>query len=327
MARFVGSGNVVVPVVDGANTVVMLAADPDQDALTLSLSTLPTSGTLTSVSGAGLSLSDAFSLAAGANGSIYTQQVVYTPTDYASWTGDSFRYSVTDGGVPSEAVVELVRYVMPEPPTVTFTFNEDTLSFIPLAKPGVTSQTKRNANFRVMITSLPTAGALYQACFKPDGDNSYTALCTPGDGNTLLPIESPNTFVEDPRGIVMFLPEPDTFGSPYTSFTYKFVDPDDGSLTSSEANVTISISSVNDAPEGNALTATIVNTSQPITFTLPAVDKDENASNQRTYDPGFGPHPFAKVITFPRGGRLYQVNADGSLGGQLDATVLNVTSS
>ena len=327
MARFVGSGNVVVPIVDGANVVVMLAADTDNDTLTLSIAALPTSGFLSSASsGTSLSLSQVFSLEAEPSGSIYTQQVLYTPTDYASWTGDSFRYIVTDGGVPSEALVELVRYVMPLPPNVNAAFDEDTLSYIVLAKPGVTSQGKRNANFRVLITSLPTAGTLYQACFTPNGDNSYTALCAPGDGNALTPIISPNSLVEDGRGIVMFLPDPDASGSHFATFTYMFVDPDDGTLASSEANVSISINSVNDAPVGEALAATIFNISQPTTITLPAEDADEDRTKPLAYSPGFAPHPFARVTTFPRGGRLYQVNPDGSSGDLLDATVLNVTS-
>ena len=120
----------------------------------------------------------------------------------------------------------------------------------------------------------------------------------------------------------MFLPETNEFNaSAYASFSYKYRDPSDASLESAEATVSITVASVNDAPLGVSQSATV---SAATTFTLSSSDADEDASNANVYAPSFAPHTFAKISTFPRGGKLYQTNADGSKGDMLDATVTNV---
>jgi hypothetical protein len=118
----------------------------------------------------------------------------------------------------------------------------------------------------------------------------------------------------------------------------RFVDPEDSSLVSPEATVTISITSQNDAPAAVPINRThgtnyswdtsIFNhtSNSKMDFTLTAVDVDEDASHPRSHDPSFAPHPFARISRFPRGGQLFQLNPDGSLGESLDSTVTTVCS-
>jgi hypothetical protein len=106
------------------------------------------------------------------------------------------------------------------------TFNEDSISYIVLAEAGVTSRTKRTANFLVRITALPSRGQLYQACFKPGSDLTYASICDAVDlqdalregAHTLRPIAAPGTILENGRGIVLFAPRRHEFGVDYTAF-------------------------------------------------------------------------------------------------------------
>eukprot|EP00966_Prymnesium_polylepis_P112319 2598195-Prymnesium_polylepis.1 len=45
--------------------------------------------------------------------------------------------------------------------------------------------------------------------------------------------------VENARGIIMFSPAPHAFGTPYAQFQYRFVDPEDASKSSADANVSV----------------------------------------------------------------------------------------
>jgi hypothetical protein len=117
------------------------------------------------------------------------------------------------------------------------------------------------------------------------------------------------------------------------------VDPDNTTLASSEANITISVNHQNDAPRaGRAVPPTngsahghatvqasygvsITDVSVPFILNLTSVDVDQYASRSSSYMPSFAPHQFARIKTFPRGGRLFQVHANGSLGDVLDVTV------
>ena len=119
--------------------------------------------------------------------------MLYTPTDYGSWSGDTFTYSISDGGDPVSATVVLERYSIPSAGDQSFTFVEDTLSYIPgLAEAYVTSGSKRTANMRVVIETLPARGTLFQACFEAL-PGLYTSLCTAGTTTPMTPITAPGT--------------------------------------------------------------------------------------------------------------------------------------
>jgi hypothetical protein len=110
------------------------------------------------------------------------------------------------------------------------------------------------------------------------------------------------------------------FGDGYTSFSYRYVDPDDDTRLSSEATVTITITPVNDPPTALPDHLTVKPGTEPV-IVLRAVDVDENASTPRAYAPSFAPHGFARVSRFPRAGLLLQLGANGSHGDIIDARV------
>ena len=339
-ARYVANGDVVVPVVMGrANAVTLLAYDPDGDALVLHILSVPQRGLLTTATGTELRLGDTLELAASegsgaGSGSVYAQRVEYTPTlpsaSEPAWSGDSFTYHVSDGGTPSaSATVQLVPHAVPIARSRRLTFVEDELSFGTLAAVGISSVRKETGYYRVRITSLPERGTLYQACFKLDSDSTYSALCDAdgvahGENGMLTAIRAVGTVLANTRGIFMFLPAPNEFGEAYARFSYRLVDPDDEMLTSAEANVTITVSSSNDAPVGQPVALQIGNSSEALTILLQAKDSDEDNANQWTYAPGFATSRFSRIFTFARGGQLFQTNHDGSLGDMLDATISKV---
>jgi hypothetical protein len=146
---------------------------------------------------------------------------------------------------------------------------------------------------------------------------------------TGTPITLPNTTLTSARGLVLYKPFTDEFGPSYATFRFRLMDPDDGSILSDEATVTISIRAQNDAPaarvaHGVAPTLPANAAPQHLTFVLASSDVDENATNTRAYAPSFAPHPFARITRFPSAGRLHQLRANGSPGGALDSTVTSV---
>jgi hypothetical protein len=322
----------VLPICDGANKLPLRAADADSQQLTLTLTSLPTGGTLTdAVSGLAQSVGDSFTITHAEHGSpnstILNLEIVYTPTAFLLWTSDTFNYSVSDGGAPSFATVHLIRHTLPTPTDMQFTFDEDTLSYIALSKPSVSAVSKRTTNLLVVITSLPSHGTLYQSCFRADSDQSYSGVCEASTIPTVgVQISAANSTVTSSRGIVLYAPLANEFGQSYTTFGFRFVDPEDASIFSDEATVTISIRSQNDAPIAHANIGTAPflsssNPAQPLTFILASSDVDEDETNPRAYAPSFAPHSFARITRFPSSGRLYQVGANGSLGAVLDGTV------
>jgi hypothetical protein len=96
---------------------------------------------------------------------------------------------------------------MPTPADKNLTFDEDSLSYIVLAKPYLTSQTKQTRNLLVRIVSLPERGTLHQACFTEGGDQLYTSICSELPSTWARSITSAGTVLENERGIVLsFLP-------------------------------------------------------------------------------------------------------------------------
>ena len=287
--------------VSGANEIELRSSDPDNDDLLTTISSLPTSGTITTMAGGALAVDSNITDGSRTN----NKRVIYTPTNFATFVSDSFTYKVSDGGVWVQATIQLDKYTVPAPSAKSYSFNEDVLSTMVLGKAYVSATRKYTQNMNVVITSLPARGTLYQACFRAGGDGLYTALCDASSTNKVAITTVPTT-VSNSRGIIMFQPASNEFGATYASFDYKYVDPDVASLSSATATVSIGVASVNDSPTGTSQTATVEAGATHI-FTLASSDADEDSTNAFTYAPSFGPHAFARISTFAKAGRLSQV--------------------
>ena len=213
----VSDGPVVVNVLSGENVLTLRSYDPDGDDLLTTIVSAPSSGRLVDVAGS-VELSSG-SIVLDTNATANKRVIYFTPDD-ATWVGDNFTYSVSDGGHPYLARVVLVRHQIPPAVERNYSFGEDELSYMVLGAPHVTSVTRRSAYLRVVITSLPARGTLYQACFDANTAKTYTALCK---GSNPSPILAADTLLDNERGIVMFRPHRDEFSvdDHYTSFSYK----------------------------------------------------------------------------------------------------------
>jgi hypothetical protein len=117
------------------------------------------------------------------------------------------------------------------------TIQEDSLSHIVLAKTGVTSRTKRVTNFLVLISAVPASGQLHQECYLPSATaHLYTGLCdtaSVANGDvTLEPIVANGTAVVSTRGIVLYAPIANEFGTNYAVFRYRCAQTSASSLCS-----------------------------------------------------------------------------------------------
>ena len=117
--------------------------------------------------------------------------------------GTSFGLAIGDQP-PSASSVTVSGYV-----------NHDLALALPAVSPDGTS-----LNFHIL--SLPAVGALYQ----------YSG------GSRGLPINTPNTLVNDPGGRIIFAPAPGATGNPYATFNFMV---DDGVYGSGSAQVTVNI--------------------------------------------------------------------------------------
>ncbi|KAL1512389.1 hypothetical protein AB1Y20_005647 [Prymnesium parvum] len=305
-APVVGDGPVASLILEGSNLLTLGSADPEDDDLVTVITSTPAHGTLSDATGARL----AAGMVVHDPERRQNKRVWYTPSVFSTWERDNFTYSVSDGGANASGSVELERYSLPVPEDSQMDVPEDTFGFQVLGKPYLLSQSKEVSNLKVRITSLPTRGTLYQACF--DGSiEAYTAICT--DPTHAERINSTGTVLRDSRGVVMFMPlENEHDPENYTTFRYQFVDPENETLASAEATVLVRVSSVNDAPVGIPISG-IVPTG-PTTITLAGVDVD-----QADGDDGSAGRQFVRVTAFPRIGRLFQTNKS-SIGALMDGT-------
>ena len=306
-APVVGDGPVVTVVTDGSNTITLNSLDPDDDDLTTTIVSEPAYGSLLDAAGyrlfAGSTVHDADRR--------QNKRVVYRPSLFTTnWTSDTFTFAVNDGGADSIATVVLERFRIPQPRNRSFLLQEDTVSYIILSKPYITSQIKRTANLRVRITELPARGTLYQACFE---GTTYPTLCSElGDGADR--ISTPGTLLTNSRGIVMFRPAENTFDEDhYATFHYEYVDPDDESLSSLAATVQISVAPVNDVPVGIPLSN--IHAAGPTVVGLAGTDHDDTLAQN-----GSARRHFARISRFPSIGTLFQKSGN-SPGALLDATI------
>lgn len=170
---------------------------------------------------------------------------------------------------------------------------------------------------KVQITTLPARGTLYQAQFKPDaGEPTYATLAnTLNQYGPMEEIMEEGTFVSNNRGIVFYLPATDETSNAnnnevYDSFGYTFYDDGSGGLYSDEGFQSVIVSAVNDPPVSLAANATVPsslgdNTSVPVGVTLYLKSTDVDIDAEES----FATRSFARITSFPVGGRLYQYNA------------------
>ena len=121
-----------------------------------------------------------------------------------------------------------------QPPTAnnqTVATNEDTDVTITLTGDDGDPLATQNLTFK--ISSLPTNGVLYQ---RAAGDTRGPAITTAG------------TTVTDSLGRVIFAPDANENGSPYSTFQFTVTDDGTPSLTSAPAIVTVNVAAVGDAP-------------------------------------------------------------------------------
>ena len=283
-----------------AATIALPAEDPDGDALTVTVTSLPEFGTLATSAGTALAVGD----------TVTESSVVYTP--FTTFTfHDSFNYTASDGTALATAAVLIIDTGFAVVDNRTVTIDEDRLEPIILGRSSNT-----NEYLEVVITALPSKGTLYQAAFADGFTSAYDTLVSDSSDTSLVAITSTGTTLTNARGIVLYAPDANEFGSDYAEFSYKYVDAT-SAQESDEATVFLDILSVNDAPASNDVAVEIADGDTVIVVSLTGSDVDNDRSTPDAYDPMFAPHFFATVNSFPTLGALYQVEADGSRGAEI----------
>ena len=297
-APVVGGGMVVFPCTcssGSASAIIKLPAeDPDGDTVTITIASVPSSGSLATSDGTALSAGDTVT-----EGSVvYTQSATFS-------TSDNFTYTASDGINSATAIVTIVNDDIATADDVTVSVDEDELKPIILGK-----SSNNNEYLEVVITALPAKGTLYQAAFQADVTAAYDSMIADTSDASLVAITATGTTLTDARGIVLYAPEANEFmSSGYSTFSYKYVDTTTAD-ESSEATVTLNVVSVNDGPAGVAVAAEVKENTTSVIVVLTGSDVDNNASTPDAYDPMFAPHFFATIEGFPALGTLSQVSTD-----------------
>ena len=314
-----------VPYVPDQNIVIELKSfDPDGDDLTTTIKTLPSAGnlyTLDEMSMSALNLLGEGDEVIDLSRNESKRVVFQAPSNF--FDDVLFTYTVSDGDTPVEAIVRLIKHEIFQPTNITEVIDEDSLVHFSLALPSQLTQD----NMKVEITSLPSKGVIYQAKFDPESYPTYTSIAKTVDQfGEMEKIVKTNEYLNTDKGIVMYQPAKDEFSNSsdsdqvYTSFSYRFVDLVSG-IQSEEATVSIVMKAVNDAPVGVIGLSNVTSGSQAIiTITLDSIDVDQDAAES------FAERSYAKIVTFPTGGRLYQYNEKGenSRGSSMDSSITEV---
>ena len=193
--------------------------------------------------------------------------------------GSHFSANAADAGLTVTPVNDA-----PVATAQTLTMAEDGTQRITLAA----SDADGAAPGQFEITALPTGGKLYQVN---------------ADGSRGAEITAPGR-VMHAGGQVIFEPAANANGAGLGNFAFRATD--SGGASSAPAQVSVDVSAVNDAPVATAQTLTMAEDGV-LRITLGGSDVDGDALGAIT------------LSTLPGGGKLYQVNADGSRGAEITA--------
>ncbi len=233
-----------------------VARDIDSSVFTLTITSLPAKGTLALPSGTAVTLN--------ANIAQANWGLKYTPPADANAPADTvyttFKFKVNDNGTPSlsspEYTVNVYVLAVNDAPTATdfsATTNEDTPFTISFAPPKIGDVDNDPLTLSVIIKNRPSAAA---GTLRVDSSST-----TDIDSVTVLPTQT-----------VYFVPKLNFNGQ--ATFTYSVSD---GSLSSVDRTVTITVSPVNDAPTLITSTTSVVATRTVASnFTVTVRDVDIN---------------------------------------------------
>lgn len=287
---------------DNRITANLAGSDVDGNALTWSITSAPTQGSVSVVASTGVA--------------------TYTPP--ANWSGStSFRYQVSDGTLSAGAVITVTVSAVNDAPVATastFTLGEDTTANVALSATDIDSSTLtyalvtspahgvatlsgRNltytptANWNGTDTltfvasdgSATSAPATVTLSVSPtndpptvtdvngsiDEDTPFTVTLTgndvDGDALTYTVDSATNGLVTVSGRVATFMPTANFHGSARFSFRAS-----DGTALSGTGTATIDVRSVNDAPVANAQTVTLAEDAASTAITLVGTDADND---------------------------------------------------
>eukprot|EP01137_Pigoraptor_chileana_P013772 Opistho-2@67664 len=189
--------------------------------------------------------------------------------------------------------VRLFELSVDPPANATLSGSEDTPLLVPVGARDSAGQA-----MRVLVTSLPSRGLLYQAVFAANNSYAYghvTADMVP----LLVPITAPGTAVAGFGDHVVFAPRMDdaATGDVYDLFAFAYRL---GSLVTAPAWVAVSISSLDDPPAPHPQRVRMSATDASVYITLNSTDPDGD-------DP-----PLITIAANPRFGALRQATPDAT---------------
>jgi len=295
VVRQVRSSNIVIASgISGTNITVELTSYHADDGVTLThyVSSLPASGSLYQTDGTLISGASHVSPVLVSGGT----QVIYVGTFLNGI--DSFTYEVhVSDATPTlfNLTAQVIETPVVTPSNTTFELLEDQVKVLVLGDVSATG-----SSYVVEIASLPSKGRIFH--FPSFEGMNYETLF---NVQNLTEITTPNVPVLNTPGAVVFVPEADgSSQEEYTSFAFRFVDPENSNLRSSDAFVSVFVSAVNDAPTSPDLTISLNNSISDVLVTLSGTDPDSS----------FNGGMLAYITSLPKFGTLYQAEAGGSRG-------------
>tara|TARA_B100000700_G_scaffold301335_1_gene370491 strand:+ start:6395 stop:16000 length:9606 start_codon:yes stop_codon:yes gene_type:complete len=209
-------------------TITLSGSDDDGDDLSYKITTLPSNGTLYQTSD-GSTKGSAIS-STGTTVSDNSRRLIYISATNGNGNGHgNFAFKVNDGTVDSDAATVTVNVTAvndaPTADTQTVTVNEDTEVTITLS-----GSDGDGDDLSYKISTLPSNGTLYQTS---DGSTKGSAISS-----------TPTTISDNNRRLI-YISATNGNGNGHGNFGFKV---NDGTSDSDEANVTVNVSTVDDAP-------------------------------------------------------------------------------